>query len=222
MEPEPEPMMVAVAEVKTAMAVKEFSVARPERVPADGTERKVLLTTQTLDARLRHVTAPRIDSAAYLMGEVVNSTEFPLLAGEAGVSLDGAYLGDFELDTVAPDDTFDIAFGIDDAVTVKRTPIKIDKGTKGAVGKRERSAWEWKVEVDNGHRRAIEVEVWEQVPLSSRQDVKVTRTGAVAPSKEENGGLLMFTLPVKSGAKGSVSWGYMVDYPSDYSVGWME
>ena len=52
-EPEPEPMQVAQAQVQTQLAATAFTVARPEDVPADGTERKVLLTTESLDAELR-------------------------------------------------------------------------------------------------------------------------------------------------------------------------
>jgi uncharacterized protein (TIGR02231 family) len=223
-EPEPQPMAVATAAVQVELAATAFSVSRPEDVAADGTERKVLLTTESLEADLRHVVVPRIDPRAFLVGEVTNSADFPLLPGEAGVFLDDAYLGDFVLDTVAPGDEFDIAFGVDDRVTVKRKPDEVLIGDEKLGGKRAVSSWRWKVEVKNGHRRSISVEVLEQVPQSTHDDVRVSwdvADGGPEP-EEEDGGILTFPYDLGAGAGRDFVWGYEVAYPTDLYLGWME
>lgn len=219
---EPEPMEVAQAQVSVELAATSFTTARPEDVPADGTERKVLLTTQSLDAKLRHVVVPRLDPRAYVVGEVVNTAEFPLLAGTAGVFLAGAYLGDMQLETVPPGEKFDVAFGIDDAVTVKRVPRSIQEGKTGIVGKRATSRWAWDVRIKNGRKRAIDVVVHEQIPVSTQDEVKVTLLPSTPEPKVEDGGLLKFRVDVAAGAEKTVSWGYAVEYPSDVSLGWLE
>jgi len=222
--PEPEPMVVATAAVQVQLSATAFTVAHPEDVAADGTERKVLLTNESLEAVLRHVIVPRIDPRAFLVGEVTNTATFPLLAGEAGVFLDDAYLGDFMLETVAPGDEFDIAFGVDDRVTVKRKPEDVVIGDQKLGGKRAVSRWRWKVEVKNGHRRPISVEVMEQVPQSTHDDVKVTwdvAEGGPQP-EEEDGGILKFPYDLAAGAERTFVWGYEVDYPTDMTLGWME
>ncbi|MBW2257305.1 MAG: mucoidy inhibitor MuiA family protein [Deltaproteobacteria bacterium] len=223
-EPEPQPMEVATAAVQVELSATAFSVSRPEDVAADGTERKVLLTTESLEAALRHVVVARIDPRAFLVGEVTNTAGFPLLPGEAGVFLDDAYLGDFMLNAVAPGDEFDIAFGVDDRVTVKRKPEDIVIDDEKLGGKRAVSRWRWKVEVKNGHRRPISVEVLEQVPQSTHDDVRVSwdvAEGGPQP-EEEDGGILKFPYDLGAGAERIFEWGYEVNYPTDLYLGWME
>jgi uncharacterized protein (TIGR02231 family) len=223
--PPPEPMQVAQAAVSVELAATSFVVARAEDVPADGTQRKVLLTTETMEADLRHEIVPRLDPRAYLVGKVKNTAEFPLLAGTAGVFLEGSYLGDFQLETVAPGDKFDVAFGVDDRVTVKRTPKQIQEGHTGVVGKRATARWDWEVHVKNSHPRPIQVDVYEQVPITTRDDVKVTvlpSTPAPTPRDDDGTGKIQFSLPLAAGAEAVVSWGYSIDYPAELVLGWME
>ena len=139
--------------------------------------------------------------------------------------LSGAYLGDFTMQTVAPGDEFDVAFGVDDRVTIEREPKEIERGDTGVVGKKAKARWEWSVEVKNGHKRSIDVEIWEQIPLTSRQDVSVkllpVGSGTPEPVKED-GGLMHFDVSVGASGKKTLVWGYQVEYPSDISLGWLE
>lgn len=223
--PPPAPMEIATAEVQVALSATTFSVARPEDIPTDGTQRKVLLTTEDLTADLRHVVVPRLDPRAWLVGEVENTADFPLLAGEAGVFLDGAFLGDFFLATVAPGDEFDLSFGVDDRVRVERTPHDIVRDQERPTGRKLVSRWEWRDRVHNTHRRPIHVELWEQVPLSPLDAVDVERlplTSGTPEPEEERGGLLVFRYDLSAGQDSTLGWGYRVTYPSDITLGWME
>lgn len=220
--PPPKPMEVARAQVDTQLAATSFVVARPEDIPSDGTGRKVLLTTEKMDAHLRHIVVPRLDARAYLVGEVTNSADFPLLAGTAGVFLGSGYLGDMGLDTVPPGEKFDVAFGIDDQVTVRRRAKAIKEGAGSTVGKRSTSSWDWEVRVKNAHRGPIEVVVKEQLPISQRDDVKVSPRPSQPAAVALDDGFLDFTLKVTAGAEATLNWGYEVEYPSDLSLRWME
>ena len=216
------PMVVAQATVQVELAATTFEVARPEDVPDEAGERKVLLTTTALDAKLRWVTVPRLDSRAFLVAEVENTAGFPLLAGEAGAFLGGGYLGDFSLPTVAPGETFDVAFGVDDRVSIERVPKKIVTDGAGAVGKRAKARWDWEVRVRNGRKAPIDLVIVEQVPLSNRDDVVVTLLpGTPAPVREDDGRVEL-RLVVGAGASTTATWGYQIEYPSDLSLGWME
>ncbi len=221
-EPEYKPMEVAQAAVSIELAATAFTVSRPEDVDADGTERKVLLTTENLDAKLEYVIVPRLDPRAYLVGKVKNTASFPLLPGTAGVFLSGAYLGDMQLATVAPGESFDVAFGADDRVSVRRTPKKIQEGKNALIGKRATSTWEWDIRVRNGHKRAIEARVSEQIPISTREDVKVERLTSVPEPKAEDNGVFQFPLSLAAGAESTIHWGYSVTYPTELNLGWME
>jgi len=219
-----EPMEVATAVVEVNMAATSFSVKRTEDVPSDGSERKVLLTTETLEADLRYVVVPRLDPAAYLVGEVTNSASFPLLAGKAGVFLAGAFVGEFQLPSVPPGDDFDVAFGSDDRVRVRRKPQDVQLDDKAVVGKRSRANWEWEISVHNGHKRSVPVRVQEQVPLTSREDVEVKRVAdrSEPESEQDKVGLIAWEFDLAAGADRTFTWGYQVDYPSALSLGWME
>jgi uncharacterized protein (TIGR02231 family) len=218
------PMEVAQAEVEIALAATTFTVSRPEDVPGDGVSRKVLLTTEDLDAELRHVVVPRVDPAAYLLGEIENTADFPLLPGEAGVFVGDAYVGTMWVDTVPPGESFDVSFGPDDRVTVKRTRRVTETGEAGAPGRRATARWRWGIEVRSALSTATKVVVMEQVPVTTRDDVEVRHDVSTGgPTAEaDDGGLLSFPLQVRAGGTASFEWGYTVAYPGELSLGWME
>ena len=215
-------MDVAVAAVDIQLAATSFVVARSEDVPSDGTERKVLLTTSNLDADLRYVVAPKVDPRAYLVAEVENTTNFPMLPGQAGVFLSGAFLGEFGMELVAPGESFDVAFGVDSRVGVERMPRGVERNAKIGVGKKLKSTWEWGIALKNGHPQPIRVEVWEQVPVSGRDDVEVSLLKSTAAPSQEPQGLLKFAVELPKSGSFQLDWGYTVTYPSELLLGWME
>lgn len=218
--PPPAPMKVATAVVEQQLSATSFTVERAEDVASDGSERKVLLTTVKLEADLRHVVVPRLDPKAYLVGEVTNSAGFPLLPGNAGVFLGGAYVGTFPLSLAAPGDTFDVAFGADERLTVTRRPERIEVG-KGQPGKKAKATWEWKVIVNNGHSAPVKVQVLEQAPLSANDTVAVELLGD-EPKERDAQNRLTFEGNVPAKASSTWTWGYQVIYPSELSLGWLE
>jgi uncharacterized protein (TIGR02231 family) len=218
------PMEVAQAVVETQLAATTFGVENPETMPSDGTARKVLLTTVDLESELRHVSVPRIDPTAFLIGEVTNTASFPLLPGPAGVFVGGAYVGDIELNTVPTGETFDVSFGPDDRVLVTRTRLGTNIDGDGPVGRRRTAEWKWGLGVRSTHRSPVNVEIREQVPTSRSEDVEVAYTvDSGAPEViEEDGGLLAFTVDVPAGRSADFEWSYTVTYPGDRTLGWME
>jgi uncharacterized protein (TIGR02231 family) len=217
----PPPMEVATAAVDVQLSATAFTVARPADLPSDGSERSVLLTTEKMAAELRWVVVPRLDERVYLVGKVENTASFPLLPGTAGTFLGSAYLGDFSLPAAAPGEKFDVAFGIDEHVTVHRTPRTVET-TNPTVTKRRASTWAWQLDAKNAYKRTIMLTVAEQVPITSRTDTTVALLpGKLAPTADEQG-RLSFALPVPAGQSATLQWGYRVEYPSDLNFGWLE
>ncbi len=220
----PPPMEVAQAVVETQLAATTFGVENPESMPSDGTARKVLLTTVDLESELRHVSVPRIDPTAFLIGEVTNTASFPLLPGPAGVFVGGAYVGDIMLDTVPTGETFDVSFGPDDRVLVTRTRLGTNIDGDGPVGRRRNAEWKWGVDIRSTHQSPVNVEIREQVPTSRSEDVVVAyKIESGAPEiSEEDGGILAFTVDVPARRSAGFEWTYTVTYPGDRTLGWME
>lgn len=222
--PPPPPMEVVEAQVETQLAATTFRVRQPEDLASDGTERKVLLTTEELESTLRHVVVPRLDPTAYLVGEVTNTADFPLLPGEAGVFVGDTYVGDIVLDSVPVGERFGLSFGPDERVQVRRTREATTEDGSGPIGRRRTAEWEWSLAVRSSHPRPVQVRVMEQVPLSPREDVQVAYELERGPASvsEKDGGLLHFDLPVAARGSADFTWSYSVTYPGDLSFGWME
>ncbi len=218
------PMEVAQAVVETQLAATTFGVENPESMPSDGTARKVLLTTVDLESELRHVSVPRIDPTAFLIGEVTNTASFPLLPGPAGVFIGGAYVGDIMLNTVPTGETFDVSFGPDDRVIVTRTRLGTNIDGDGPVGRRRNAEWNWGLQVRSTHRSPVNVEIREQVPVSRSEDVSVAyEVDSGAPEVTEEGrGILAFAVDIPAGRTAGFEWTYTVTYPGDRTLGWME
>lgn len=222
--PSAPPMEIAQAGVQTQLAATTFVVESPETMPSDGTARKVLLTTADLESELRHVSVPRIDPTAFLIGEVTNTASFPLLPGPAGVFVAGAYVGDIHLDSVPTDETFDVSFGPDDRVIVTRTRLGTNIDGDGPVGRRRNAEWKWGLDVRSTHQQPVSVEVREQVPMTRFEDVDVAyEVDSGSPEvDEESGGILTFTVDIPGNRSSEFEWSYTVTYPGDRPMGWME
>jgi uncharacterized protein (TIGR02231 family) len=194
-----------------------FTIPRPVDIPADGTRHGSVIATENLPLTLEFLAVPKLSPAVYLRAEIVNRAPYPLLPGRVHVFTGGNYSGRSQLRKVAAGEKFDLFFGTDDQVTVKREETKVHKEA-GLFGK-NRMGYRYRIEVQNFHKEPQTITIRDQLPTAGDEEIKVT-LDEPSPEPTERGtdGSLTWKVPVQPGEKRVLTFGILVEYPKDREV----
>ena len=159
-----------------------YHVEGASGVPSDGVPHQVSIAVLPFEAKIQHVTVPKVRPVVYLQATVKNTSDYRLLAGTVHAFVDDSFVSKTRiLADVAPADVFGCTLGADPATRIRyaRTAKRAgdDGGDDGAGGRRrERSAFaeQWAattyrscVTVTNRHPFALrELVVRDGLPVS--------------------------------------------------------
>lgn len=152
---------------------------------------KVPLTMLKLPVRLSHVCVPALQPVAYVQGMVVNTSEFPLLAGPVCVHNATRFVADALVPKTMCGDKFKLFFGGDESVDVQRKlvvreDVKRRAGLNPVSAKRQVKRYAYRTTITN-HKppqtfsttgahwnNDVTISVTERAPKSSEQNLTVT------------------------------------------------
>jgi uncharacterized protein (TIGR02231 family) len=209
----------AEAAVEWARTSAVFRVHTPVTLPSDNSPRRVPITTLKLNQLPEYRVTPKLATTAYLTAKVVNSSDYPLLAGELNVFLDGTFVATSRLDTIMPEARFELALGADEGIAVERRELQRFTEQIGLRSRTTRVTYEYLITVHNTKRSAERVIVTEQVPLSRNENIVVRVLEPVArelaPDEE---GKLTWVLPLAPDEKRELRLKFTIEYPNDVRV----
>jgi uncharacterized protein (TIGR02231 family) len=205
------PMEVVRAAVSERAVATTFEVPGAASIPGDGTRRKLRVTDLELETTTLRVVVPRVDPSVFLVAEATWEEGWPLLAGQASMFLDDAFVGVMSLPTVGTGEEVALAFGRDDAV---RTEVEIVEDRRKAPDWMGRiTAYKrWTFHLENGRDEAVEIEVRDRVPVPTESRYKVRYDGD-EPDEARPDGLVTFRRALTAGAKADITFGYILRYP---------
>ena len=182
--------------------------------------KKLFLHDATLPTEFRYYAYPRMDEASFLRGKVQNNTDFIFLAGQGNTYVGDEFTGHTWLANIAPGESSDLSFGVDDRVKVKRELVKSFTSKSGIIGNLTKVDFVYKTTVENYHTKPIEMTLVEQIPVSQNKAIKVTLTKLDPKSDEDNKdlGTYTFKLSLKPQEKSIVNLAYSVEYPTGKNV----
>ena len=194
----------------------EFKIETPYTVPSDGKVYDVSMLTYHIDADYRYVTMPRNASDVFLLADLKNFSQYPLLKGNAYVYLDNVYQGECE---IAPDfaaDTLSVSVGRDKDIAVSRTSVK-EFTSKKFIGSSVKVQKGFEITLKNNKPYPVSLEVIDQYPLPKYSDIKVdllNNGGAVVDAEK---GKLSWAITLGAQEKKVMRFSYEVKYPKSYS-----
>jgi uncharacterized protein (TIGR02231 family) len=205
------------AEISEEQSSISFTVPRPMDIPSDGAQHDSFVATETIPVTLEFLAVPKLSPHVYLRSEVVNRAVYPLLPGRVNVFTGNNYTGSTRLKKVAAGEKFDLFFGTDDQVTIKREETRTHKEA-GLFG-RNRMEYRYRVEVQNFRKEPRTITIRDQMPVSGDEEIKVILDEPM-PKPTETGadGALTWKLPVQPGEKQVLTFGILIEYPKDRAV----
>jgi uncharacterized protein (TIGR02231 family) len=223
---------VATAAVDNAVTSASFSIPIAATVLSDNAVQKVGIATARLEAKLQYQSTPRALEAAFLSAYVVDSTDYPLLAGSVNAFLDDSFVATSSLKTVMPGEKFELALGADEGIAIKRKVVNRFTEDTGIISKGKRVTYEFLVTITNHKKTAQHIVFKDLVPVSRNEKIVVKlltpAEGDLSTADEpketslEAEGKLVWRLDLKPGEKRELPLKFSVEYPSDLAVAGLE
>ncbi len=214
----PRPMEMLAASVVGSGASVHLRLSQRVSIPPDGTPHKVNVTTLELPPQRSYLSVPRFAECAYLRARARNDSPYLLLAGQASLFLEGAFVGSRHLPMIAPNEEMDLTVGVDDRIAVKRE-LKLHEVDKKFLSGRRRVRLGYEIEIRNLSDQRVELEVRDQFPLSRHEQIK-TRLESVEPKPTSQSDLneLQWQLQLAPGARSVLRFEFSVEHPAGVQV----
>ncbi|MGL4636205.1 MAG: mucoidy inhibitor MuiA family protein [Beijerinckiaceae bacterium] len=215
----PAPIVQQQAQLEASGFSAQFIVPGRVSISADGSTRSLRLGARDTEPTLGIKSAPGLDPKAYLEARFTNDEEAPLLAGEVSLTRDGVFVGRGRIAQVAPGETVDMGFGVDDRVKVTRVPVRRRETEASWTQGQRGDLREFKTTVKNLHDRPMRITVLDQIPYSENNTITVEALANMTPATEktvqDKRGVMGWTYDYKPGEEKEIRNGFRMRWPND-------
>ncbi|HEX2842441.1 mucoidy inhibitor MuiA family protein [Hyphomicrobium sp.] len=209
------------AEVIRAPFHALYAVPGRLSIPETGESKRVQLGAETIEPQLTIRAVPKVDAKAYLYAKFNLPKGSPLLPGAVSLFRDGTFVGTGRLPMLSPGEEHELGFGVDDLVRVRHAIAQETRGETGLISTSRTDSRNYILSVKSMHERAIALVVYDQIPVSANQDIKVELTGRTSPSKQnvdDKRGVLVWEGKLEPDQEQTIEFGYRVSWPSSKAV----
>jgi len=191
-----------------------FDIDIPYDVPGNGLGQGVVLKEYQLPCSYEYYAAPGRDNDVYLLGQLTGWEKLNLLPGEAGIMVEGTYIGKSRIDPGSIQDTLNLTLGRDKRIVVKKEKIT-DYSSIKFLGSNKKQIFTYQITVRNNKKEKIRMLLKDQYPVSTDKDIEseLLENGGAAVNKDT--GILSWSLELAPGESRSYRISYSVKYPKD-------
>lgn len=183
-----------------------------------GEAKSLDLMSDTYAPALIARTTPKRDAKAYLYAKLEVPRGSPVLPGTVALFRDGTFVGNGKLPQLAGGEKHELGFGTDDLVRVRHAVVQEKRGETGLISSSKTDERNYRISVKNMHERAIDLSVFDQLPVSRNEEIKVTQLGQPQPTQRDvdgKTGVLRWDARVEPDEEKVIEFGYRVTWPTD-------
>ena len=192
----------------------DFEIKMPYTVKSDNKSYAVAIDSYNLPAFYQYYSVPKVDKTAFLTANITDWEKYNLLEGEANIFFEGTFVGKSLLDVRYASDTLQISLGRDKNVSVTREKIK-DFTSKKFIGSKKEEARAWDIIVKNNKSQSINMVVYDQVPVSTLDEIKVEISKISGAKKNPTTGELKWEFKLDPKKSKEFKLQYSVKYPKN-------
>ena len=208
------PAALDTAQISDEQSSVSFHVPRRLDIPSDGTRHGTVVAIEQLPVSIEYLAIPKLSPAVFLRSEMVNRAPYPLLPGKVNTFVGTSFTGSSQLKNVASGEKFDLFFGSDDRVTVKREELKQQK--EAVLFGKNRVSYRYRVELANFRKEALTLTLRDQLPVAGDEEIKVSlEEPSIKPEEIKSDGTIVWKTPLKAGEKKDLTFGILVEYPKE-------
>lgn len=211
------PTEFAVAQISDEQSSVSFHVPRPLDIPSDGNRHGTIIAFEQLPVNIEYLAVPKLSPAVFLKSELVNRAPYSLLPGKVNTFIGTGFTGSSQLKKVATGEKFELFFGADDQVSVKREELKQHKEA-GLFGK-NRVSYRYRIEMNNFRKEPLTLTLRDQLPIAGDEEIKVSlEEPSLKPAELKSDGTVVWKTPLTAGEKKELTFGIMVEYPKEQEI----
>ena len=211
------PAAFETAQINEEQASVSFHIPRPLDIPSDGSQHGTVVAIEQLPVTMEFMAIPKLSPFVFLKSEIINKTAYPLLPGKVSTFTGNTYTGSSQLKKVAAGEKFDLFFGVDDQVTVKREEQKQHREA-GVFGKNQ-VRYGYRIELNNFRREPLTVTLHDQLPLAGDKEIKVSlEDPSIKPDQIGTDGRITWRTTLTAQEKKVLTFGILIEYPKDREV----
>ncbi len=188
-----------------------------QTVRTDGNSVRIPLSSIEKKGELLVMAAPEVSVNAARGIELVYEHTVPLLPGEAGLFLDGAYIGNTQLAFTGPGETFMLFAGSEDSLSITRR-MNHEKSELRRGRKTNRMRVQYEITVENTGTEALPLKLADRVPVSNERDISVDLIRVEPAVTPDEDGLLAWNVTIPAGSKNEFVLRYEVTYPANLKI----
>jgi len=166
--------LAADASVGGGGAAVEYRIPRTITATSDASaEQRTRVATIDATPNFTLVAQPLVDADVYLRARFVNESPYILLAGRTRMYLGSDSIGSAAIGEIPVGGELDLWFGKEPRVTARRELVSKKASESGVFSKSKGLDREYRISLVNTLSRAVEVEVWDRMPVTRNEQVKV-------------------------------------------------
>ncbi|MBP1672411.1 MAG: hypothetical protein H6Q25_226 [Bacteroidetes bacterium] len=197
--------------------IKEYKVENPQSIPSSTNFTSVTYGEGLLNASYDYRSIPKLSENVFLIAQISDWGDAELNTGLAKLYLENSYVGKSNINTSHFTDTLDISFGVDNNVTVKREKVTT-YSEKVFAGSTIKETVGYKITIRNNKSYAITTSVFDQIPISVDENIKVEMLEISEGQFDKESGKVVWKLDLKPNETKTVILKYSVKYPKDKQV----
>lgn len=198
--------------------IKEYKVSNLQSIPSNPSNfTSVTYGEGTLKASYDYRSIPKLSENVFLIAQISDWGDADLNSGLAKLYLENSYVGKSNINTQQFTDTLDISFGVDNNVTIKREKVTTFS-EKVLAGSTIKETIGYKITIRNNKSYAITTSVYDQIPISVDENIKVEMIEISEGQHDKESGKVTWKLDLKPNETKTVILKYSVKYPKDKQV----
>ena len=225
------PMMNKLQEIKVEMDTmrwsnaqiienqlnNEYEIENKYTLKSGNVETQIEINRINANAYYEYASAPKLNSDAFLMGNIINWESLNLLNAEGSVYFDGAFVGTTYIQNNSSKDTMNLSLGKDERIIIKRTKLNEVNGSN-LFGNIKEKKFSYDIVVKNTKKETVEITIEEQLPISQDKNIAVNALELSGGKLNPTTGLVTWKISLKAGESSTKKFNFSVKFPKDTSV----
>jgi TonB-dependent SusC/RagA subfamily outer membrane receptor len=195
----------------------EFSIEGKQSVNSDNKLNTLVFKESEINATYEFQSIPKLSKNVYLIAKISDWQKADLSKGETNLYFENSFIGNSEINSQEFTDTLDISFGVDNNIIVERQKIKDFSETR-FIGSNKKVTSAWKLSVRNNKGYPVKVKLYDQVPISSTNEIQVEMLELSGGNLNKETGKVEWNIVVKENETKQYILKYSVKYAKDKTV----
>lgn len=222
---EKEALGISYAAAQSAGVSVTYTIPRKATIKADGSDVRLPIFAQSLATQFKYAAFPKASDFSYLAAHPSNTADLELPAGRMNVFSGQDYVGVSSIEHIGPGETFDLFLGVDENVKVKRQELerKTDDVLLGNIPSPTRKITvKYKITVENYKNKKIDFELFEAMPVSQDERIKVRIDQVTSEPKnkdyKDKPGVWRWEFVLEPQKKKEIAYTVTIEYPRNMQV----